>query len=392
MSIKFEDIKASLDNFKLQQISLIASESIPWLSVTKYENFFSRKYAEGYPGHRYYAGCKILDTIESFAIEQGKLLFGAEHCNVQPLSGSAANLAVYLSCLKPFDTILGMNLKAGGHLTHGSKVSISGKWFNAINYGVNYQGLIDYDEVQRLAYENKPKLIIAGASSYSRIIDFKAFRNIADSVNAFLLCDIAHFAGLIAGNAYPNPVEYADFVTSTTHKTLRGPRGGLILCKQQYAKSIDRAVFPGLQGGPFMHSIIGKACAFSENYSQYAQQLILNARALAKSLSKHGFEIYSNHDGNYTDCHMFVIKVENGLQAQNLLEEANILCNRNYLPQDGSQPTGIRFGSTIITNLGFDTHDCEKLGDYIGQLLTKKISIVNMQEFIATLISKASII
>lgn len=371
------------------QLSLIASESIPWASVQKHETLYSRKYAEGYPGNRYYAGCKVLDKIETLAIEGGKKLFEAEHCNVQPLSGSSANLAVYFACLKPGDTILGMSLKAGGHLTHGAKVSLTGQWFNSISYGVK-DDQIDYEEVKALALKHHPKMIIAGASSYSRIINFKYFREIADLVGAFLLCDIAHFAGLIAGKAYPNPTKYADFVTSTTHKTLRGPRGGLILCKERYAKIIDKAVFPGVQGGPFMHSVVGKAYMFQEDYLIYSHQLIKNARALALGISEFDFEIYGNYDGKFTDCHMFVIKVESGEDAQNLLEDANILCNRNYLPGD-KKPTGVRFGSTILTALGLSENKCYNLGYYIGKLLRKKINTTEVQLFVKHLLNSSVI-
>ena len=336
----------------------------------------TNKYAEGYPNKRYYGGCKYVDQIEQLAIDRAKQLFGAEYANVQPHSGSQANQAVYFAVLKPGDTVLGMSLAHGGHLTHGSPVNLSGKLFNFISYGLNEQEVIDYDEVEHLALTNKPKLIVAGASAYSLEINFSRFRDIADECGALLMVDMAHYAGLIAAGEYPNPVPYADFVTSTTHKTLRGPRGGLILAKAEYEKVINSSIFPGLQGGPLEHVIAAKAVAFKEalqpEFRDYPTQVKKNAVALAKSLVNHGLRVVSGG----TQSHMMLIDLRakniTGKLAEEALGAANITTNKNAIPNDPEKPfvtSGVRLGTPAVTTRGFKEADCTLLGNMIADVL-----------------------
>jgi len=353
------------DEFKRQQnhIELIASENIVSKAVLEAQgSVLTNKYAEGYPGKRYYGGCEHVDVSENLAIERAKKLFDCNFANVQPHSGAQANGAVYLALIKPGDTILGMSLNSGGHLTHGAKPAQSGKWFNAIHYEVDKEtGLIDYDNVEKLALDNKPKIIIAGGSAYSRIIDFKKFREICDKVGAYFLVDMAHFSGLVAGGAYPNPIKYADVVTSTTHKVLRGPRGGIILTNNEVLiKKFNSAIFPGLQGGPLMHVIAAKAVCFKEALSNdfkiYTKNVINNAKILSESLTKKGFKIFSGG----TDTHLMLLDLRSfkvtGKDAQASLGRANITCNKNGIPFDTESPmitSGIRLGTPACTTRGF---------------------------------------
>lgn len=362
-----------------QQIELIASENIVSHAVMEAQgSILTNKYAEGYPGKRYYHGCEFVDGIETLAIERAKRLFGAKFANVQPHSGSQANTAVYLALLKPYDTIMGMSLDAGGHLTHGSKVSISGKWLNAVAYGVRKEdGLIDYDEVERLALENSPKLIIAGGSAYPRRIDFDRFRKIADKVNAYLMIDMAHFAGLVAGGVHPNPLKYADVVTTTTHKTLRGPRGGMILTNNEdLAKKINSAIFPGSQGGPLEHVIAAKAVCFKEDLSDefkcYARQVIDNAVVLGETLKKRGLDLVSGG----TDTHLLLVDLRpknvTGDVVADALDKAHITCNKNAIPFDPMPPkitSGIRVGTPAGTTRGFKEKEFELIGNLIADVI-----------------------
>ena len=361
------------------KIELIASENFVSEAVMQAMGSpLTNKYAEGYPGKRYYGGCEYVDIVEDLARERAKKLFGAEHANVQPHSGAQANMAVFFACLQPGDKVLGMNLAHGGHLTHGSPVNMSGKWFDIIPYMVREDDqYIDYDNVRKLALENKPKLIIAGASAYPRTIDFAKFREIADEVGAYLMVDMAHIAGLVAAGLHPNPVPYADFTTTTTHKTLRGPRGGLILCKEEYAKMIDKAIFPGIQGGPLMHVIAGKAVAFkealSDNFKLYQKNIINNAKALADALIEKGFNLVSGG----TDNHLILIDLRNmnvtGKQAQLLLDEVNITCNKNGIPYDPESPfvtSGIRLGTPAVTTRGMDEKAMYKIAEFIHMTIT----------------------
>lgn len=366
------------------------------LEVIASENFVSRavmeamgshltnKYAEGYPGARYYGGCEYVDEIETLAIERAKKLFGAEHANVQPHSGSQANMAVYLAVLKPGDTIMGMDLSHGGHLTHGSKASISGKYFNATFYGVEPETeVINYDKVLEAAERNRPKLIIAGASAYPRFIDFKRMREIADSVGAYLMVDMAHIAGLVAAGEHPSPVPYADFVTTTTHKTLRGPRGALILCREEYAKKINSAVFPGTQGGPLMHIIAAKAVAFGEalrpEFKDYQKQVVKNAAALADELTAHGIRLVSGGTDNHLMLADVMSKGKTGAEMQELLDSANITANKNAIPFD-TQPvkltSGVRFGTPAVTTRGLGEEEMHTLGSMIAKLVENGESAV----------------
>ncbi|RMF74570.1 MAG: serine hydroxymethyltransferase [Alphaproteobacteria bacterium] len=361
------------------QIELIASENIVSRAVLDaMGSVLTNKYAEGYPGRRYYQGCAHVDVVESLAIERAKALFGAAFVNVQPHSGAQANGAVYLALLKPGDTILGMSLDAGGHLTHGAKVNISGKWFRPVYYGVRTEdGLIDYDEVAAIAERERPKLIIAGGSAYPRVIDFARFREIADSVGAFLMVDMAHFAGLVAGGVHPNPLPHAHVVTTTTHKTLRGPRGGMILTNDpDIAKKVNSAVFPGLQGGPLMHIIAAKAVAFKEaldpSFKAYAAAVIENARTLADRLRQHGFAIVSGG----TDTHLILVDLRpkglTGKAADEALERAGITCNKNGVPGDPEKPfitSGIRLGSPAATTRGFGRAEFTLVADWITEVL-----------------------
>jgi len=359
-------------------IELIASENFVSPAVLEaMGSHLTNKYAEGYPAARYYGGCQYVDEVENLAIERAKALFGAEHANVQPHSGSLANVAVYLALLKPGDTILGMNLDHGGHLTHGSKASISGKYFNACFYGVDETTeMLDYDAVQRAAEETQPKLIIAGASAYSRVIDFARMREIADSVGAYLMVDMAHIAGLVAAGEHPNPVPYAHVVTTTTHKTLRGPRGALILCTEELKKKINSAVFPGTQGGPLMHTIAAKAVCFGEaltpEFKAYQHQIVLNAAALADQLKKGGVRLVSGG----TDNHLMLADVmsmgKTGMEVQELLDKANITANKNAIPFDKMSvklTSGMRFGSPAVTTRGMKEAEMRQIGDMIVRLL-----------------------
>ncbi|HDA7152467.1 TPA: serine hydroxymethyltransferase [Staphylococcus aureus] len=360
-------------------IELIASENFVSEAVMEAQgSVLTNKYAEGYPGRRYYGGCEFVDVTESIAIDRAKALFGAEHVNVQPHSGSQANMAVYLVALEMGDTVLGMNLSHGGHLTHGAPVNFSGKFYNFVEYGVDKDTeRINYDEVRKLALEHKPKLIVAGASAYSRTIDFKKFKEIADEVNAKLMVDMAHIAGLVAAGLHPNPVEYADFVTTTTHKTLRGPRGGMILCKEEYKKDIDKTIFPGIQGGPLEHVIAAKAVAFGEalenNFKTYQQQVVKNAKVLAEALINEGFRIVSGG----TDNHLVAVDVKGsigltGKEAEETLDSIGITCNKNTIPFDQEKPfvtSGIRLGTPAATTRGFDEKAFEEVAKIISLAL-----------------------
>ena len=374
----FEAIEQEF-NRQNNNIELIASENFVSEAVMEAQgSVLTNKYAEGYPGRRYYGGCEFVDVTESVAIDRAKALFGAEHVNVQPHSGSQANMAVYLVALEYAVTVLGMILSHGGHLTHGSPVNFSGKSYNFVEYGVDKDTeLINYDEVRRLAIEHKPKLIVAGASAYSRQIDFKKFKEIADEVGAKLMVDMAHIAGLVAAGLHQNPVEYADFVTTTTHKTLRGPRGGMILCKEEYKKAIDKTIFPGIQGGPLEHVIAAKAVAFDEaldnNFKVYQKQVIKNAQTLADTLSKEGFRIVSGG----TDNHLVAVDVKGsvnitGKVAEETLDSVGITCNKNTIPFDQEKPfvtSGIRLGTPAATTRGFDEKAFEEVAKIIGLAL-----------------------
>ena len=384
--LKLQDADNELYNsireeFTRQQnhIELIASENIVSKAVLEAQgSVLTNKYAEGYPGKRYYGGCEHVDVSENLAIERAKKLFDCKFANVQPHSGAQANGAVYLALLKPGDTTLAMSLNSGGHLTHGAKPAQSGKWFNALHYDVDKEtGLIDYDAVERLAIENKPKLIIAGGSAYSRVIDFKKFRAICDKVGSYLLVDMAHFSGLVAGGAYPNPTKYADVVTSTTHKVLRGPRGGIILTNnEELIKKFNSAIFPGLQGGPLMHVIAAKAVCFkealSDDFKTYTKNVINNARVLSQSLSEKGFKIFSGG----TDTHLMLLDLRSfnvtGKDAQASLGRANITCNKNGIPFDTESPmitSGIRLGTPACTTRGFESGEFKLIAELIFKVI-----------------------
>ena len=358
-------------------IELIASENYTSPAVMEAQGSqLTNKYAEGYPGKRYYGGCEFVDIAESLAIDRIKKLFGAEAANVQPNSGSQANQGVFFAMLKPGDTIMGMSLAEGGHLTHGMALNMSGKWFNVVSYGLNEKEAIDYDAMERLAHEKKPKLIIAGASAYSLRIDFERFAKVAKDVGAYFMVDMAHYAGLIAAGVYPNPVPHADFVTSTTHKSLRGPRGGIILMKEQFAKQINSAIFPGLQGGPLMHVIAGKAVAFQEalqpEFKTYQEQVVKNADVLAKTLIARGLRIVSGG----TESHVMLVDLRpkkiTGKAAEAILGSAHITCNKNAIPNDPETPfvtSGIRLGSPAMTTRGFKEAESAKVGELIADVL-----------------------
>lgn len=365
-------------NRQRNKIELIASENFVSSAVIEAMGTpLTNKYAEGYPGKRYYGGCECVDVVENLAIERAKQIFGADHANVQPHSGAQANMAVFFSCLNPGDTVLGMNLSHGGHLSHGSPVNMSGKYFNIVPYGVDEQtGRIDYDKLREIALECKPKLIIAGASAYSRTIDFEKFSAIAKEVGAYLMVDIAHIAGLVAAGLHPNPVPYADFVTTTTHKTLRGPRGGLILCKAEHAQMINKAVFPGIQGGPLMHIIAAKAVCFGEaltdEFKAYQTQIIKNAKVLSEALIAKGFDIVSGG----TDNHLMLIDVRNtgltGKEAEHMLDEVGITANKNTIPFDPASPfvtSGLRIGTPAVTSRGMKEEDMEEIAALIEMTL-----------------------
>ncbi|MDF2953674.1 MAG: Glycine/serine hydroxymethyltransferase [Thermodesulfobacterium sp.] len=360
------------------QLEMIASENMADFAVMEAEgSCLMNKYAEGYPFSRYYGGCAYVDEVEKLAIERVKLLFGAEHANVQPHSGTQANMAVYFAILNPGDTILSMNLAHGGHLSHGAGVNFSGKFYKIVHYGVSKETeMIDYEEVKALALEHKPKLIIAGASAYPRIIDFETFYNIAKEVGAYLMVDMAHIAGLVAAGIHPSPVPYADFVTSTTHKTLRGPRGGFILCKEEYAKIIDKTVFPGIQGGPHMNIIAAKAVCFKEalqpEFKSYQQQVVKNAKVIAEVFKNERFRVISGG----TDTHLVLIDVSikglTGAEAEKLLEEAGITVNKNAIPFDTRPPritSGIRIGTPAITTRGLKEAEVEEVAHYMCEIL-----------------------
>ena len=356
-------------------IELIASENFTSKAVmAACGSVLTNKYAEGKPYKRFYNGCENVDKIEELAQERAKKLFRADHANVQPHSGAQANMAVFMYAVKPGDTLMGMDLSNGGHLSHGSPVNFSGLYFNIVSYGINENGEIDYDNVRELALKHKPKLIIAGASNYSRIIDFKKFREIADEAGAYLMADIAHIAALVATGEHPSPFPYADFVTTTTHKTLRGPRGGIIMCKEEHALGIDKAVFPGIQGGPLEHIIAGKAIALkealSDDFKKYAHQVVLNAKALAKSLMEEGLDIV----GNGTDNHLMTLDLrktgKTGKDVANILELVGITANKNTVPNDPQSPfvtSGVRLGSPAVTTRGFKEEDMKEIGKIIAQ-------------------------
>jgi glycine hydroxymethyltransferase len=359
-------------------IELIASENhVSHAVLTAMGSVFTNKYAEGYPGKRYYGGCGPTDIVETIAIQRAKELFGAEHANVQPHSGSQANQSVYFAMLKPGDTIMGMDLSHGGHLTHGHPLSYSGRDFKVVAYGVRKDDeLIDYDDMQRIAGENKPRMIICGASAYSRVIDFKRIREIADSVGALMMADIAHIAGLVVTGNHPSPVPYADFVTTTTHKTLRGPRAGLVLCKEKWAKDLDRSVFPGIQGGPLVHIIAAKAVAFKEalspEFKEYQTQIVRNAKALCEAVRETGFRIVSGG----TDNHLFMTDVFSkgitGKDGQNMLEAANITVNKNTIPFDQNKPmvaSGLRIGSPAVTTRGMREPEMKLIANLMARVL-----------------------
>lgn len=375
------DVKRAIDlELKRQQskIELIASENFVSKAVLEAQgSVLTNKYAEGYPGHRYYGGCEYVDIVETLAIERAKELFGAEHANVQPHSGAQANTAVYFAFLKPGDTILGMNLSHGGHLTHGSPVNISGTYFKIVPYGVDEKThLINYDEVRELALKHKPKMLVAGASAYSRVIDFARMGQIAREAGAMLMVDMAHIAGLVAAGMHPSPVPHADIVTTTTHKTLRGPRGGLILCRAEYAKAVDKAIFPGIQGGPLMHVIAAKAVALkeaaAEEFKLYQEQIVLNAKALAAKLVQEGATLVSGG----TDNHLMLVDVRGfgltGKEAEKLLDEVGITVNKNTIPFDPASPfvtSGIRVGTPAVTSRGMKESDMVKIGEAMVTIL-----------------------
>ena len=362
-------------------IELIASENFTSKAVMEAMGSpMTNKYAEGYPGKRYYGGCEVVDKVENLARDRMKELFNAEYANVQPHSGSQANMAVYFTVLKPGDTVLGMNLSHGGHLTHGSPVNFSGKLFNFVSYGVTKDTeTIDYEEVRRLALEHRPKLIVAGASAYPRIIDFKKFREIADEVGAYLMVDMAHIAGLVAAGYHPSPVPYADFVTTTTHKTLRGPRGGAILCKEKYGKDLDKAIFPGMQGGPLMHVIAAKAVCFKEalepEFKKYIERVLNNTRVLGEELTKYGFRMVSGG----TDNHLLLVDLTNkdisGKDAEKLLDTMGITVNKNTIPSETRSPfvtSGIRIGTAAATTRGFNEDDFKEVARFINYVIEHK--------------------
>lgn len=374
--IKSEEVRQN------ENIELIASENFVSDAVREaVGSILTNKYAEGYSGTRYYGGCENIDEIETLAISRACKLFGAEHANVQPHSGSQANMAVYMALINPGDTVLGMDLSNGGHLTHGSKVNFSGKLYNFISYGVDNNGYIDYEDVQKKALEFKPKIILAGASAYSRVIDFAKFREIADKTGAIFMVDMAHIAGLVCAGVHPNPVEYADVVTTTTHKTLRGPRSGLILCKEKYAKQIDKTIFPGIQGGPLEHVIAGKAVCFkeamSDEFKAYAKQVVLNAKVLSNELMNRGFNIVSNG----TDNHLMLVDLRNrkitGKEATERLDRVGITVNKNSIPNDEQKPSitsGIRIGTPAVTTKGLKEEDMIILAEAIDIILKPQIT------------------
>lgn len=383
------DLIAKEKRRQQNNIELIASENFVSRAVMAAQgSVLTNKYAEGLPGKRYYGGCEYVDVVENHAIERAKQLFGAEHANVQPHSGAQANTAVYFTILNPGDTVLGMNLSHGGHLTHGSPVNISGKYYNFVAYGVEEDtGRINYEKVFAKAFESKPKLIVAGASAYPRIIDFVQLKEIADEVGAMLMVDMAHIAGLVAAGFHPSPVPYADFVTTTTHKTLRGPRGGLVLCKQKYAAALDKAVFPGIQGGPLMHVIAAKAVAFKEalapEFKTYQEQIIKNAATLAQALVQHGFNLVSGG----TDNHLLLVDLRNkgitGKDAELLLDKVGVTVNKNAIPFDPQSPfitSGVRIGTPAATSRGMNEQAMEKIAEIIDIVITNRDNEVSLNQ------------
>ncbi|MGN6737035.1 serine hydroxymethyltransferase [Neisseria sp. P0022.S007] len=391
---------AQEDQRQQDHVELIASENYVSCAVMEAQGSqLTNKYAEGYPGKRYYGGCEYVDIVEQLAIDRAKELFGAEYVNVQPHSGSQANQAVYASVLKPGDTILGMSLAHGGHLTHGASVNISGKLYNAITYGLDENEVLDYAEVERLALEHKPKMIVAGASAYALQIDWAKFREIADKVGAYLFVDMAHYAGLIAGGEYPNPVPFCNFVTTTTHKTLRGPRGGVILCRDNtHEKALNSAIFPSLQGGPLMHVIAAKAVAFKEalqpEFKQYAKQVKINAAAMAEELVKRGLRIVSGR----TESHVFLVDLQpmkiTGKAAEAALGKAHITVNKNAIPNDPEKPfvtSGIRIGSAAMTTRGFNEADARVLANLVADVLANpedEANLAKVREQVTALCNK----
>lgn len=379
-------------------LELIASEN--WVSkavMAAMGSPLTNKYAEGYPGKRYYGGCQCVDVVEDLARERAKKLFGCDYANVQPHSGAQANLAVFFAMLEPGDKVMGMNLDHGGHLTHGSPVNISGKYFNVVSYGVNDEGVIDYDKVREIAVKEKPKMIIAGASAYARIIDFKKFREIADEVGAYLMVDMAHIAGLVAAGLHPSPIPYADVTTTTTHKTLRGPRGGLILCNQEAADkfNFNKAVFPGIQGGPLEHVIAGKAVCFKEalepEFAEYQKQIIKNAQALSKGLMDRGVKIVSGG----TDNHLMLIDLRGedvtGKELEKRLDAAHITCNKNTVPNDPRSPfvtSGVRLGTSAVTTRGLKEDDMDMIAECIALVLQSEDNIEKVKGMVAELTAK----
>lgn len=379
-------------------LELIASEN--WVSkavMAAMGSPLTNKYAEGYPGKRYYGGCQCVDVVEDLARERAKKLFGCDYANVQPHSGAQANLAVFFAMLEPGDKVMGMNLDHGGHLTHGSPVNISGKYFNVVSYGVNDEGVIDYDKVREIAVKEKPKMIIAGASAYARIIDFKKFREIADEVGAYLMVDMAHIAGLVAAGLHPSPIPYADVTTTTTHKTLRGPRGGLILCNQEAADkfNFNKAVFPGMQGGPLEHVIAGKAVCFKEalepEFAEYQKQIIKNAQALSKGLMDRGVKIVSGG----TDNHLMLIDLRGedvtGKELEKRLDAAHITCNKNTVPNDPRSPfvtSGVRLGTPAVTTRGLKEDDMDMIAECIALVLQSEDNIEKVKGMVAELTAK----
>lgn len=408
MSIKYNHIKAQDEAVykairgetarQKNTIELIASENFVSPAVLEaVGSVLTNKYAEGYPGKRYYGGCKYVDVVEQLAIDRLKQIYGCEHANVQPHSGASANFAVYFALLSPGDTILGMNLSHGGHLTHGSPVNVSGKYFNVAAYGVDSaSGRIDYDEVQRIAEESRPKIIVAGASAYPRVIDFVRFREIADSVGAYLMVDMAHIAGLVAAGLHPSPVPYADVVTSTTHKTLRGPRGGIILCKQSLAKAIDKAIFPGTQGGPLEHVIAGKAVAFGEalkpEFAAYQRQIVANAQALADRLMANGIKLVSGGTDNHLMLLDFTGTDITGLEVEQNLERAGITVNKNTVPGEQRKPSvtsGIRVGTPSVTTRGMTEIEMTNIADMITSIVNDgKSAIPAVKKQVAELVKR----
>ncbi len=379
-------------------LELIASENFVSTAVMAAAgSHLTNKYAEGYPGKRYYGGCQYVDVVEELARTRACQIFGAEHANVQPHSGAQANIGVYFAMLQPGDTILGMNLAHGGHLTHGSPVNLSGKYFNIVPYGVSQETeTIDYDDLMRIAKECKPKMIVAGASAYPRVIDFAKFRAVADEVGALFMVDMAHIAGLVAAGLHPNPVPYADFVTTTTHKTLRGPRGGMILCREQYAKAIDKAMFPGTQGGPLMHIIAAKAVCFQEalgaSFKDYQGQIVANAQAMAKAFTERGVRLVSGG----TDNHLMLLNLTgrgiSGKKLERLLDEANITVNKNAIPFDTEKPTitsGIRVGTPAVTSRGLGTAEMETIADLIARVIEgKEEAVASVKEEVLALCAR----